>query len=88
MGEVDYTAVIDLNLETVVPNVAGPKRPQDRIPLSELGQMFREWLTCPPAAGGYGVMQAPAANPRKEGPTRCFARRCRDRRDHVVHQYI
>jgi len=32
-GEVDYTTVLDLDLETINPSVAGPKRPQDRIEL-------------------------------------------------------
>ena len=30
-GEVDYTAVLELDLATVTPSVAGPKRPQDRV---------------------------------------------------------
>ncbi|MEP6704278.1 MAG: aconitase family protein, partial [Acidobacteriota bacterium] len=41
-GEVDYSTVIDLSLETVVPSVAGPKRPQDRIELSSLDDRFIE----------------------------------------------
>src|SRR4029077_6030499 len=35
-GEVDYSQVLTLDLSTVTPNVAGPKRPQDRIPLADL----------------------------------------------------
>ena len=53
-GEVDYTSVIDLNLETVNPAVAGPKRPQDRIELSNLDDRFLELFTKPVADGGYG----------------------------------
>ncbi|MBK6590854.1 MAG: aconitate hydratase [Acidobacteria bacterium] len=53
-GEVDYTTVIDLNLETVNPAVAGPKRPQDRIELSNLDDRFLELFTKPVADGGYG----------------------------------
>jgi aconitate hydratase len=33
-GECDYSVVLDLDLESIVPSVAGPKRPQDRIELS------------------------------------------------------
>src|SRR5262245_40784654 len=35
-GECDYTVVLDLDLNSIVPSVAGPKRPQDRIELSSL----------------------------------------------------
>ena len=53
-GEVDYTTVVELNLETVNPSVAGPKRPQDRIELSNLDDRFVELFTKPVADGGYG----------------------------------
>ncbi len=53
-GEVDYSTVIDLNLATVNPAVAGPKRPQDRIELSNLDDRFLELFTKPVADGGYG----------------------------------
>ena len=36
----EYTVALDLDLGSVVPSVAGPKRPQDRIPLPELGSAF------------------------------------------------
>ncbi len=53
-GEVDYTTVVELNLETINPSVAGPKRPQDRIELSNLDNRFIELFTKPVADGGYG----------------------------------
>jgi aconitate hydratase len=53
-GAVDYTSVVDLDLSTVTPSVAGPKRPQDRMDLAELGDRFRRLLQEPAAAGGYG----------------------------------
>ena len=53
-GEVDYTTVVELNLDTVNPSVAGPKRPQDRIELSNLDDRFVELFTKPVADGGYG----------------------------------
>lgn len=53
-GEVDYSVEIDLNLETVVPSVAGPKRPQDRIELSSLDDRFIELFSKSIANGGYG----------------------------------
>ena len=53
-GEVDYTTVVDLDLSTVGPAVAGPKRPQDRIELSQLDDRFIELFTKSAADGGYG----------------------------------
>jgi aconitate hydratase len=53
-GDVDYSTVIDLNLETVTPSVAGPKRPQDRIELSNLDDRFIELFSQAVADGGYG----------------------------------
>lgn len=53
-GDVDYTMVLDLDLETITPSVAGPKRPQDRIELSRLDNRFAELFTQPVAEGGYG----------------------------------
>jgi aconitate hydratase len=53
-GDVDYSVVIDLDLATVTPSVAGPKRPQDRIELSNLDDRFKELFTKPVAEGGYG----------------------------------
>jgi aconitate hydratase len=53
-GEVDYSLVLDLNLETITPGVAGPKRPQDRIELSNLDDRFIELFTKSAADGGYG----------------------------------
>src|SRR6266700_3833352 len=53
-GEIDYSVDIDLDLAEVQPSVAGPKRPQDRINLPELGKTFRELLRKPVRDGGYG----------------------------------
>jgi aconitate hydratase len=53
-GEIEYSVDIDLDLATVQPSVSGPKRPQDRINLAELGQAFRGLFVKPVAEGGYG----------------------------------
>lgn len=53
-GEVDYTQVLNLDLGSITPSVAGPKRPQDRIELSNLDSRFVELFTMPAADGGYG----------------------------------
>ena len=52
--EIDYSVHVDLDLTQVQPSVAGPKRPQDRINLPELGKRFRELLEKPVRDGGYG----------------------------------
>jgi aconitate hydratase len=53
-GQIDYSVDIDLDLAEVQPSVAGPKRPQDRINLPDLGKTFRELLEKPVHHGGYG----------------------------------
>ena len=39
-----YTSVVEMDMADVVPSLAGPKRPQDRVPLSESKRMFNEAL--------------------------------------------
>jgi aconitate hydratase len=56
-GDVDYTKTLELDLNTVVPSVAGPKRPQDRIDLFNLKSEFRELLGKSVKEGGYGLAE-------------------------------
>ncbi|MBR5890131.1 MAG: aconitate hydratase AcnA, partial [Akkermansia sp.] len=67
-GELDYTVELELDLSSIVPAVAGPKRPQDRIPLTNLKKQFtdicrntygQEQRTAPVAV----TMQGDAGNP-------------------------
>src|SRR5690606_38295992 len=44
-AEPRYTETLELDLSTVVPSIAGPKRPQDRIPLAESKHAFRNSLS-------------------------------------------
>ena len=53
-GEVDYSSNLNLDLATITPSVAGPKRPQDRIELSNLDDRFIELFSQSVADGGYG----------------------------------
>jgi aconitate hydratase len=53
-GQIEYSVDLELDLTSVVPSVAGPKRPQDRIDLPALKPLFLELLTKPLAEGGYG----------------------------------
>ncbi len=40
-----YTSIVELDMSDVVPSLAGPKRPQDRVPLSDSKRLFNEALT-------------------------------------------
>jgi aconitate hydratase len=53
-GDIDYSVELELDLSTVVPGVAGPKRPQDHIPLTGLKSGFTNLFAKPLAEGGYG----------------------------------
>ncbi len=52
--EAEYTDVLELDLATVVPSVAGPKRPQDRLKLGEAPAAFLKAFpaTVPTSSGG------------------------------------
>jgi aconitate hydratase len=50
-----YSDVVELDLATVEPSVAGPKRPQDRIAVRNVREVFGEILHRPVKDGGYGV---------------------------------
>lgn len=54
-GECDYTQVIELDLNVVLPCVSGPKRPQDRINLPELRDTFENLLSEPVINNGYNL---------------------------------
>ncbi len=53
--KLNYTKTLALDLNTVVPSLAGPKRPQDRISLSDMKSAFNESLTAPIGASGFGL---------------------------------
>jgi aconitate hydratase len=52
-GDIDYTKVVKLDLATIRPSVAGPKRPQDRIDLGSLKAKFTELYSKPIADNGF-----------------------------------
>ena len=58
--EAVYSEYLELDLSTVVPSIAGPKRPQDRISLSEAKTAFRHALAGYPSAEESAVDQAGA----------------------------
>ncbi|MEW6415549.1 MAG: aconitate hydratase AcnA [Pseudomonadota bacterium] len=53
-GEIDYSQTLSFDLSSVEPSVAGPKRPQDRIPLSAIEPTFESLLQKAREEGGYG----------------------------------
>ena len=53
-GEIEYSTELELDLSTVVPSVAGPKRPQDRIELDALKKEFTTAFAKPVAENGFG----------------------------------
>ncbi len=53
-GEIDYSQTLSLDLASVAPSVAGPKRPQDRIEVGALKQKFTELFAQPVSANGFG----------------------------------
>ncbi len=54
-ADILYTKRLSLDLSTVVPSLAGPKRPQDRVPLAEMQSSFRKALTAPVGKAGFGL---------------------------------
>ena len=52
-GDIDYTKIVKLDLGTVTPSLAGPKRPQDRIDLGHLATKFSELYSKPQEANGF-----------------------------------
>ncbi len=54
----EFTDTLELDLGTVEPCLAGPKRPQDRVPLGAVKDSFRAALTAPLQERGYGLPPA------------------------------
>src|SRR5512136_1679037 len=50
-----FTDTLELDLATVEPSLAGPKRPHDRVPLSQMKESFRKTLTAPVKERGFGL---------------------------------
>ncbi|MBP1314041.1 aconitate hydratase AcnA [Herbaspirillum huttiense F1] len=52
-GQIDYTQEVSLDLGTVAPSLAGPKRPQDRIEIGNVKSTFSDLFTKPTAENGF-----------------------------------
>jgi aconitate hydratase len=66
-GQCDYSQTLHLDLSSVKPSVAGPKRPQDRINLYALKESFETLLELPKDQGGYGKTEAAPAGGLRHG---------------------
>jgi aconitate hydratase len=53
----EFSTKLSLDLSTVVPSLAGPKRPQDRVTLTDMRSEFRDGLVRPTKDRGYGLPQ-------------------------------
>src|SRR5687767_9312955 len=53
-GEIDYSQVVELDLSTIYPSLAGPKRPQDRIDLDKVKPTFQKLFAAPVKENGFG----------------------------------
>ncbi|MFK0375414.1 aconitate hydratase AcnA [Pandoraea sp. NPDC090278] len=54
---IDYTKTLKLDLGTVAPSLAGPKRPQDRIEIGNVKSTFKDLFTKPVAENGFNLTQ-------------------------------
>ena len=52
-----FTDTLELDLGTVEPSLAGPKRPQDRVPLTQMKDSFRKALRAPVKERGFGLSE-------------------------------
>src|SRR5690625_6020989 len=54
----EYTEKVEINLSELEPNLAGPKRPHDLIPLSDMKKEFNKAITAPIGNQGFGLEDA------------------------------
>jgi aconitate hydratase len=53
-----FSDTLELDMGTVEPSLAGPKRPHDRVPLAQMKDAFRQALTAPVKDRGFGLAEA------------------------------
>ncbi len=69
-GAIDYSQTVELDLATVVPSLAGPKRPQDRIPLPKMKESFNTLFSKSTADNGFNQ---PADKLARRYPTKLYS---------------
>lgn len=55
MEDPSYSNIIEIDLSQIEANLAGPKRPQDLIPLSKMKSVFQQTIVAPEGNQGYGL---------------------------------
>lgn len=60
--EPEFVDVLELDLGTIQPAMAGPKRPQDRITLPDVQETFKKSLTAPAGTQGFGLPESARGN--------------------------
>ena len=90
--EPEFSQRLEVDLSRIESSIAGPKRPQDRVPLAEVRTSFRQSLTTPPDQRGFRPdrrSHSPHGPHRHEwGRLRDRPRRGGDRRHHLLHQHL
>ncbi len=88
----EFTDTLELDLNSVVPSLAGPKRPQDRVPMSELKETFEKALTAPVKERGFELKPEALNAEAKFRDERRLAYHEAWRgghcRDHFLHKYF
>jgi aconitate hydratase len=64
-----FTETVELDLATVEPSLAGPKRPQDRVALSDMKDAFARALTAPIKERGFGLSASDTTRTAAVGST-------------------
>jgi aconitate hydratase len=64
-GQIDYSETLELDLSTVYPSLAGPKRPQDRIDLDNVKQTFTDLFSKPVPQNGFAKKPEDLQRPYK-----------------------
>jgi len=64
-GDIDYSQELELDLSTIKPSLAGPKRPQDRIDLDKVSSTFDKLFTAPVKENGFAKKAEDLRRPYK-----------------------
>src|SRR5258706_2032049 len=64
-GQIDYSQELELDLSSIKPSLAGPKRPQDRIDLDKVSATFGKLFTTSPKENGFGKKPEDLRKPYK-----------------------
>ena len=65
-----FSDIVELDLSTIVPCLAGPKRPQDRVELTAMKESFNSIIRTPIDKGGYGLSEEKIDASRSKSSTK------------------